>query len=188
VDDLIQQIRQIDLKDVVLVGHSYAGAVVGAVARRMPERFRAQVYVDTFPLEEGKSFLDEFSPEGKEKFQSSIVMWNGTRVWPMPEPLNSQAPTEGLGESDLNLLRKKGTPHPAKTFEETLSGPVAKAPQPQKYAISCVEDENAGKAEKEEFLKNYPDWSYYSIPSICHWPMLSSPKELASILAQVGKI
>jgi pimeloyl-ACP methyl ester carboxylesterase len=187
VKDVLDQCDKLNLQNAVLVGHSYAGAVVGAVARRSPKRFRAQVYLDTMPLAEGSSFLDGFSPEGRAKFEHSIVIKNGTRVWPMPEPLSSQAPTEGLSESDLALLREKGTPHPARTFEEKLAGHIETGTQPKSFAISCVEDDDAGKSEKEEFLSSRPDWEYFWIPSISHWPMLSSPKKVASILLEIGE-
>ena len=187
VNDVIQECRKLDLRNAVLVGHSYAGAVVGGVARREPKLFRAQVYLDTMPLDEGKSFLDGFSPDGRKKFEAALIMLKGTRVWPMPQPLGDQAPVEGLSESDLELLRVRGTPHPARTFEEPLQGPVEHAPYPKSHAISCVEDENAASLEKKDFLSHHPDWTYHSLP-ICHWPMLSSPKDLASILLDISEL
>jgi pimeloyl-ACP methyl ester carboxylesterase len=186
VNDLIQKCRKLDLRDAVLVGHSYAGAVIGALTRREPQLFRAQVYLDTMPLEEGKSLIEGFSPKGRKKFEDAIVLSKGVRVWPMPQPLGDQAPVEGLSADDLELLRIRGTPHPAKTFEEVLRGNIADAPSPKCHAISCVEDEKAASVEKGEFLSQHPDWTYHSLP-ICHWPMLSSPKQLASILLEISK-
>jgi pimeloyl-ACP methyl ester carboxylesterase len=184
VDDLVKKCQDLEFRDAVIVGHSYAGAVVGAVARRLPDRFRAQVYLDTMPMDEGKSILEGFGPEGRKKFENSIVVRNGTRVWPMPEPLSSAAPTDGLTPDDLNLLRTRGTPQPVRTYEEKLSGRVKSGSSPKSHAISCVENESAAATEKEEFLKSHPDWTYHSLP-LCHWPMLSSPRELASILTKI---
>lgn len=53
VNNRLQTCERVGLEDAILVGHSYAGAVVGAVARRDPKRFRALVYLDTIPLGEG---------------------------------------------------------------------------------------------------------------------------------------
>jgi pimeloyl-ACP methyl ester carboxylesterase len=186
VNDLIEKCEKLDLQDAIIVGHSYAGAVVGAAARRQPNRFSAQVYLDTMPLDEGKSFLDGFSSDGKKKFKDALVISKGTRVWPMPESLGSQAPVDGLSIADLELLRRRGTSHPARTFEEPLSGPIQAGPYPRNHAISCVEDDNAAAIEKKQFLNSRPDWTYHSLP-ICHWPMLSSPKELASILLETSE-
>ena len=39
-----------DLRDIVLVGHSYGGVVARHVADRMPDRIRSLVYLDAEPL------------------------------------------------------------------------------------------------------------------------------------------
>jgi pimeloyl-ACP methyl ester carboxylesterase len=186
VSDVMELIVRNDLRDVILVGHSYAGAVVGGVARRLPGRVRAQVYLDTMPLEEGSSLIEGFSPAGRSKFEAAVVNQRGTRVWPMPEPLGAQAPVEGLTQMDLSLLRIRGTPHPALTFEERLSGPVEPGPYPRSHAISCVESDAAAATEKAEFLSQHPDWTYSYLP-ICHWPMLSSPRDLFIILDEIAQ-
>jgi pimeloyl-ACP methyl ester carboxylesterase len=186
VDDLIATCEDLDLEDAFLLGHSYAGAVVGAVARRIPETFAGQIYLDTMPMEEGTSFLDGFSQEGRDEFEKSLEVSRGTLVWPMPEPLSAQAPTEGLTPADLALLRERGTPQPALTFEEKLTGPIQHPPFPPCHAISCVENANAAAVERRAFLEKRPDWTYHSLP-ICHWPMLSSPSELASVLNLISK-
>jgi pimeloyl-ACP methyl ester carboxylesterase len=185
VQDVVALAKREKLRDAVLVGHSYAGAVVGAVARRAPAQFRSQVYVDTMPMEEGKSFLDGFSPEGRAKFVGSLVFVRGTRVWPMPEPLGSQAPVDGLSAADLALLRERGTPQPAFTFEERLSGPVGNGPLPRSHAISCVGNDSP-EEERKAFLTARPDWTYDSLPT-GHWPMLSTPRELAAQLDRIAR-
>jgi pimeloyl-ACP methyl ester carboxylesterase len=55
ITDVENLLRYEDLHDVVLVGHSYGGLVVTAVADRMPERVKQLVYVDTGPLPDGFS-------------------------------------------------------------------------------------------------------------------------------------
>jgi pimeloyl-ACP methyl ester carboxylesterase len=186
VADVMDFSRSRDLHDAILVGHSYAGAVIGGVARRAPERFRAQVYLDTMPLEEGQALLDGFPPAGRTKFAAALTTVRGTRVWPMPEPLGSQAPVDGLTPSDLELLRRRGTPHPALSFEERLSGPVRSGPLPKMYGISCVEDEAAATVEKKQFLSAHPDWEYHPLFT-GHWPMLSTPRELSAVLNQIAR-
>ncbi|EQD81168.1 esterase, partial [mine drainage metagenome] len=165
---------------------SYAGAVVGGVARRIPHRIRAQVYVDTMPLAEGASRLDGFSPEGQARFEGAVRTVHGTRVWPVPEPLGSQAPGEGLSPSDIDLIRSRGTPHPALVFEERLTGPVKRGPYPTSYAISCVEDDPAGVSARPAFLSTHPGWRYDHLVTD-HWPRLSLPDDLAPRLDRIAR-
>lgn len=53
--DVANLIEWEELDDVVLCGHSYAGAVVAGVADRVPQRIRALVYLDAFIPENGQS-------------------------------------------------------------------------------------------------------------------------------------
>ncbi|MBL8675455.1 MAG: alpha/beta fold hydrolase, partial [Rhodospirillales bacterium] len=46
IDEIVQLLYAHDLRDVVLVGHSYAGAVISGVADRVPQLLRRLVYLD----------------------------------------------------------------------------------------------------------------------------------------------
>jgi len=57
-------IKSRDLRDVILVGHSYGGMVITGVAAEMYERIRRLVYVDAAVPDPGQSLFDQFF-EGK---------------------------------------------------------------------------------------------------------------------------
>ena len=48
IQDVLNVIRYNDLDDFVLVGHSFAGKVVAAVADRVPKKVRALLYLDAY--------------------------------------------------------------------------------------------------------------------------------------------
>jgi pimeloyl-ACP methyl ester carboxylesterase len=52
--DVVNLIEWEELDQVVLCGHSYAGAVVAGVADRLPQRIRSLVYLDAFIPENGQ--------------------------------------------------------------------------------------------------------------------------------------
>ncbi|MCZ9336966.1 alpha/beta fold hydrolase, partial [Streptomyces sp. TRM76130] len=58
VDDVVGLLVEEDLTDVLLVGHSYAGLVVSAVAHRVPERVAHLVYLDAMVPLDGESAAD----------------------------------------------------------------------------------------------------------------------------------
>jgi len=58
IDDVVNTILWEDLRDLVLVGHSYGGMVVSGVADRIPERIRRVVYLDALLPDSGETALD----------------------------------------------------------------------------------------------------------------------------------
>src|SRR5262245_52694016 len=54
VEDVVALLDAHDLRDVVLVGHSYGGAVVTGVAHRCPSRISELVYLDAFVPKPGE--------------------------------------------------------------------------------------------------------------------------------------
>ena len=51
------------LHDVILVGYSYSGMVITAVAELAPERISQLIYVDAFVPQDGQSMLEMLGPD-----------------------------------------------------------------------------------------------------------------------------
>ncbi|MDP8932210.1 MAG: alpha/beta fold hydrolase [Actinomycetota bacterium] len=62
-DALVAFIQQRDLHDVILVGHSWGGTLLSAVAPRLVNRLQRLVYASAFVLEPGESQLDVLPPD-----------------------------------------------------------------------------------------------------------------------------
>ena len=58
INDIVQVFEYQDLYDVVLVGHSYGGMVIGGVAEKIPDRIRSMVFLDAYIPQDGKSGFD----------------------------------------------------------------------------------------------------------------------------------
>jgi pimeloyl-ACP methyl ester carboxylesterase len=61
------------LRDVVLVGHSYGGAVIAGVAEKHPERLRRLVFLDAFVPEDGESVMKMTEVNGRRAWIESMV-------------------------------------------------------------------------------------------------------------------
>jgi pimeloyl-ACP methyl ester carboxylesterase len=103
IDDVVNTIQFEELKDVVLVGHSYGGMVITGVADRIPERLRALIYMDAFLPESGESALSLVGTQGAAFFTANAK--DGLIVPPWV-PAGAAIP--------------KDVPHPLKTFIDTL--------------------------------------------------------------------
>jgi len=58
-DSIVRAIVERDLRDFVLVGHSFGGTVICKVAEQIPERIRRLVFGNAFVLKDGNGLMDE---------------------------------------------------------------------------------------------------------------------------------
>ena len=140
VQDVRGLLQEHDLRDVVLVGHSYAGMVITGVAGAAPERLAHLMYLDALVPRDGEAVADVVPPEVWRYRRAARRQGDGWRV-PPPRALPS-----GLGglfgvttEPDLSWVRARLTAQPLKTFEEPLrlAQPAAPAALPRTY-IECA--------------------------------------------------
>ncbi|MCW2538079.1 MAG: putative hydrolase or acyltransferase of alpha/beta superfamily, partial [Modestobacter sp.] len=116
VEDVVRLVDVLGLTDVVLVGHSYAGQVVTAVADRRPAAIGLRVHLDAFVGEDGESARD-LLPETVEHHWAESAAQAGFG-WLVPvRTLSVLGVTE---QADVDWLTPKLTPHPWKTYTDPL--------------------------------------------------------------------
>ena len=72
IDDVVNKILWDDLRDVVLVGHSYGGMVITGVVDRIPERIKRVVYLDALLPDSGESVMS-IPDTARQKFVQSVT-------------------------------------------------------------------------------------------------------------------
>ena len=187
--DVVNLLRFEDLRDVVLVGHSYAANVIAGVADRVPERIARLVYVDTWPFPDGVAQIDTNPPEARQaQAQEVAAKGEGWRV-PLPpwEELDQGNELRGLGETERRLMRGRATDHPYGSISQPvrLNNPARDALPRTAIWCSMTADEvqelvEAYPALCSELAK--PGWQVIELPT-GHWPMFSRPRDLAAVLA-----
>ncbi|MDQ0379453.1 alpha/beta fold hydrolase [Amycolatopsis thermophila] len=157
-----------DLRDVVLVGHSYSGFVVREAADRVPERVARIALVDAWFGRDGES-MDSRAPEWFTQWVDSLTTGHLIGVPP--------AATVGVTDPvDVKWLEANLVPHPRRSFAEptTLSGAVERIPC---RAVVCLPGERlpfAGWAAER-------GWPVTGLRS-GHDCMITAPDALARIL------
>jgi len=109
--DIANLISWEDLRDVVVVGHSYGGIVIGQAADRMPDRISALVFLDAYVPEDGKSLSDYLPDRGSEARQMANDYGDG---WKVPA---KKAASFGVNAADVDWVDRKCTMHPLCCFE-----------------------------------------------------------------------
>lgn len=111
--DVVNLLVWDDLRDAVLVGHSYGGMVITGAADRVPGRVRRLVYVDAFVPENGESVMDICQPAMADMVRRStrdgLIVPPWTR-YGQPPPTDTPQPlrtfTEKLLLTDEPALRR----------------------------------------------------------------------------------
>lgn len=80
VHDVLNAIFYEELKDIILVGHSYGGMVVTAVADKIPTKIRSVVYAAAVLPLDGESLFDAVGVEISSFLRNSAQKGNGWEV------------------------------------------------------------------------------------------------------------
>lgn len=185
ITDVLNLIRYEDLHDVVLVGHSYAGAVVvPSVADRMPDRIKGMVFIDSGPLPDGMSHA-EFAPPEEQRRNAELVHEEG-HGWQLPPPPWQQLASEvpGLPDGTLERLARLSVPQPWATATTPVRLTEAWERLPRLHVLCGfpVEQVRARIGTVPAFRHMATESSAYRELLGWHWPMFDRPGELAAIL------
>ena len=73
---MLNVIKYEDLRDIVLIGHSYGGMVATGVADRAREKVKQLIYVDAFVPKDGQSLLDLYDAD-RPRLQELVKSGDG---------------------------------------------------------------------------------------------------------------
>jgi pimeloyl-ACP methyl ester carboxylesterase len=115
VQDILNVIAFEGLDDIVLVGHSYGGHIITAVADVIPDKVRALVYLDAFVGADGKSIFDMDAPSATAAYVDMAQSNGGHTVPPLPSAIF------GVNNSDQAWVNSRLTAGSLATWSERLS-------------------------------------------------------------------
>jgi pimeloyl-ACP methyl ester carboxylesterase len=180
VTDVLQVIHYEQLDDIVLVGHSYGGTVISALADRVPDKIRTLVYLDAFVPEEGKCQMDYMPAELNDWCRASAAENNGG-ITPIP------AEAFHVNAADVDWVNRLCVNHPIATFEQQahFSGGIDRLSGHKVY-ISASEFADGPFGQFYAKFTDDPSWKTYSVTS-GHDIMIDAPDRLAEILEEVAR-
>ncbi|MEV6848936.1 alpha/beta hydrolase [Actinoplanes sp. NPDC051411] len=178
VRDIVDEIERRDLRDVVLVGHSYSGIPVGQAAERIGDRLTRVIFVDSAVPADGESFASVW-PDGGAAVRASIAANGG--FWPVVGAAHFDG--NGLTSEQVARIVEGSTPHPGASLVEpaVLARPLGELPATY---LKCVLDDPEPSDDVAELLTG-ERWELVELDT-GHWPMFSRPRELAALLVTAG--
>ena len=197
VADVVNLLDYEALEEAVLVGHSYSGTVVTAVADRRPQRLSAVVYLDTSPLPDGTAIVDVQSREQRERQARAVEEHGEGWRWPVPDRETLTAGTfgsaSGLSDEHLQLIADRATSQPYATMTSSVCLAHDRPPAVRRAAIFCAAGgidvasvrELIAQGDRHAAAFADDDWELYDLPT-GHWAMLSLPGPLADLLHSIA--
>jgi pimeloyl-ACP methyl ester carboxylesterase len=180
VTDVVNVIEFEDLRDVILMGHSYGGQVVTGVAGAIPERISQLAYLDAMVSDDGQAIRD--------MIPGFMDRWGGNWQVPIPAPPFG---TFGItDEYDFAWVKSKLVPHLLATMVEPVKLPVPLEEQPfgRTFVLAAGEvtpDPPTLFMGVADRLRHDTRWRVESLPT-GHDVMVTMPRELTEILLSLA--
>ena len=179
IQDVLNVIKYNDLDDIVLVGHSFAGKVVAAVADRVPEKVRLILYLDAFRPEKSVR-----TPQGSFDPSEFGSLKPGEWTIPLTEKI-----LDTIGKDVLDAGREwmlsMATSWPMKHSSEPITLSTHFDTVKSAY-IFCT----GGGDPVDEILKG--KWGKldgpYKVIESGHWPMITTPEELVQDMLSLAGV
>jgi pimeloyl-ACP methyl ester carboxylesterase len=166
VDDLAGKVAEAGFERFVLVGHSYGGMVITALAARLGARIDALVYVDAFLPADGQALWDIV---GTWEHDAYIA---GQRFTPgLVAPIFAGAPAEWR--------------HPLLTLTEAVRLTGEEAKVPLHIYLFATGWQPTPFARFADAVKSDPAWQYHEVAA-SHDVMTDQPGQLLEVLIAAG--
>jgi pimeloyl-ACP methyl ester carboxylesterase len=119
ITDVVQLLHYEDLRDVILVGHSYGGMVITGAADRAADRIGKLVFLDAANPVNGQSLVDVTGGmiETMTRGAAKTIVGVELVLFPGTDPLGYFGVTD---PDDVAWMHDRLTPHPWKCFEQKL--------------------------------------------------------------------
>jgi pimeloyl-ACP methyl ester carboxylesterase len=177
IQDILAVLKYEDLRDVVLIGHSYGGMVATGVADRARDRIAQLIYLDAFVPRDGQSLADLVGPKGRARMQELVKAGDGWRLPPNPTPPDTS-------EADVKWIAERRLSQSFKCFEMPLKMRGSDLTLPRSY-IYCT---RIGPADSfRQFAvraKSEKGWRYHEIDA-SHSPHVTAPEALTALLNRI---
>jgi pimeloyl-ACP methyl ester carboxylesterase len=177
--DILGVLQFEDLRNVVLIGHSYGGMVATGVADRAPDRLAQLVYLDAFVPRNGQSVVDLQSSETNARMREAArTAGDGWRVPPSPLP-------PGTSEADVAWVTPLRVMQPLRTFEQPVHLTGAGELLPKAY-IYCTRP-RPGDVFRQfaQRAASETGWHYFEIDA-GHNPHITMPETLGTLLNNIA--
>jgi pimeloyl-ACP methyl ester carboxylesterase len=178
IDDVLGLIDAEELREITLVGHSYAGQVItgaaDALLARGPGRLHQLVYVDAMVPLPGEGWGSKHPPEVVAARRAAAAA--NDNALPPPDPADF-----GLIGADRDWLLRRQVPHPFGPYREPMPFDGERWAAVPRCFIDCNQPAYPTIDGSRLRVRSQPGWRIAELPT-GHCPMVSAPERLVAQL------
>jgi pimeloyl-ACP methyl ester carboxylesterase len=178
--DVLAVVEAEELRDVVLVGHSYGGYPVTGAVSAASEKFAHLIHLDAVIPTPGRAFNADWPAPMKEGVERGLI--DGFRLPPLPPEMFDVPPTDAANTAWLKR-RLTDMPYPCLTQPYPEPPAASAKSKPVVSFIACTESKldgpRAGLAAAEK-----AGWKIYRLKS-GHDAMVTAHAALTRMLMQI---
>jgi pimeloyl-ACP methyl ester carboxylesterase len=184
IDDIVGVFEFEDLRDAVLVAHSYGGMPVAGAMERVADRVRCVVWLDAHLPKAGESVFDLIGQERAARMTGMAAAQG--EGWYIPV---SDASWWGLTDAgQIAWVNSKITPQPIRTYTDK-SGITDRAWSHPGTVIECNPSRLPEGERARQLARAAADTRFHHrVIDACHEPMITHPDELTRLLAEASAV
>ncbi len=173
VSDVVNTIEAEELRDAVLVGHSYGGMVITGVADRHAHRLAHLVYVDAVVPHSAESWSSGHTPQ-TQAARRAMIAASGCILPPDPSIF-------GLAGTDHAWVARRQTAQPGGVYDDPLHFDARRVAAIRRTFIDCTSPALPTIALARERVRTEPGWEVLEIAT-GHDIMISASPALVAVL------
>lgn len=183
IQDILTIYRYEDLRETILIGHSYGGMIVAGVADRVPDRVSHLVYFDSdVPRDR-----DTSAPASRHEALSARA--RAGDGWRVPAPVEFfRSQLDGQPASTIDWFLERLVPHPVRTWLEPIPLGGAAAPIPTTY-LRCLVGYAPGDedtARQDARIRSEQSWRYRELDAP-HMALVTHPAQSAHLFIEAAR-
>jgi pimeloyl-ACP methyl ester carboxylesterase len=175
VRDILNVLEYEDVRNVVLVGHSYAGMVISGVAARGAERIAQLIYLDAYVPKAGESAMDLWPAAERAQALAEMKQGHGFRAVPPIAALGVTDP------KDAEWVQKRLTPQPYHTYDQPAPVESNASAALRRVFIRCTVGPGVPRFAPSADRVRQQGGTVRDLAAP-HFTMITAPKETADLL------
>lgn len=185
---IVDYIVERDLRQVVLVGHSFGGTVIAKVAEEVPDRIKRLVFWNAFVLRDGECLNDNVPPHYRELFDRLAAESDDNTVM-LPYRIWREAFTNDADEDLARWAYEHLSPQPYRTFTDKLDMKKFYALDIPRSYLNCTEDTALPQGEWGWHPRMSGRLGLFRLVQMpgSHEVMFTNPALLAEKLVEAGR-